>query len=61
MSVSLKVKLIQSFQCFSRVVNVSSTVSSWVAAKSSDSLKSRFSKPDLTMSDVEKLMNEFVR
>ena len=46
--------------CF-RVVNVSSTVSSWVGAKSSDTLKARFAKPDLTMSDVEQLMNDFVR
>ena len=42
-------------------MNVSSTVSSWVGAKSSDTLKARFAKPDLTMADVEQLMNDFVR
>lgn len=44
-----------------RIVNVSSTMSTFAALKSSDSLKARFLKPDLAMSDVEQLMNEFVR
>lgn len=43
-----------------RVVNVSSTVSSWVAKKCSDSLRARFLKPNITVPEVEQLMTEFV-